>query len=80
MGFFDYLIPASWSAKLTSLLLGQGRIESRLEEIEAQLLSTKEAILAEIKDQAKIQQKARPPNEDAGTSSRDSLQALRPPE
>ena len=73
MGIFDYLIPASWSAKLTSLLLGQGRIESRLEDLEAQLLSTKEAILAEIRDQAIMQQKARPPNEDAGSLRRDSI-------
>lgn len=65
MGFLDYLLPSSFVAKMTTLLLGQGRIESRLNDLEAQLLATKQELLAEIakgKDQATVQERPRPPN------------------
>lgn len=65
MGLLDYLLPSSIAAKLTTLLLGQGRIETRLNDLEAQLHATKQELLAEIakeKDRTTIQECPRPPN------------------
>lgn len=65
MGLLDFLFPSSIAAKLTTLLLGQGRIETRLNDLEAQLHAAKQELLAEIakgKDHATVQERPRPPN------------------